>query len=60
MVLSHDNTVASLLAGVQERYGKDAKKWFVYWRLFYLACSELFGYNRGEEWGLAHYTFVKQ
>ena len=44
---------------MQDTYGKEASKWFVYWRLFYLACSELFKYNGGEEWGLAHYTFEK-
>eukprot|EP00210_Caulerpa_lentillifera_P009422 g8983.t1 len=35
-------------------YGKDHSKWFMYWRLFYLACSELFRYNNGNEWGVAH------
>ncbi len=34
-------------------YGQEAAlKWFVYWRLFYLACSELFNFNEGEEWGV--------
>jgi hypothetical protein len=41
-------------------YGSQAAlKWFVYWRLFYLACSELFNYDAGEEWGVGHYLFVK-
>lgn len=43
-----------------QTYGGDAAlKWFVYWRLFYLACSELFNYHGGEEWGVGHYLFVK-
>ena len=29
-----------------------ALKWFVYWRLFYLACSELFAFRGGNEWGV--------
>jgi cyclopropane-fatty-acyl-phospholipid synthase len=45
---------------VQATYGKDAQKWWVYWRLFYLACSELFNYSNGEEWGVAHYLFEKK
>lgn len=51
--------VRHVASAVQDTYGSKAKKWFVYWRLFYLACSELFNYNGGEEWGLAHYTFEK-
>lgn len=37
-----------------------ALRWFVYWRLFYLACSELFRYNEGEEWGVCHYLFTNK
>ena len=45
----------------QKTYGKDkALKWFVYWRLFYLACSELFKYDGGNEWGVAHFLFQKR
>ena len=40
-------------------YGKDAKLWFQRWRIFYLACSELFAYNRGHEWLVVHYLFTK-
>jgi len=36
-----------------------ALKWMVYWRLFYLSCSELFAFNGGDEWGVAHYLFQK-
>lgn len=51
--------IVSLQFAVQEVYGKEANKWLVYWRLFYIACSELFNLNGGEEYGLAHYTFRK-
>ena len=48
------------LARAQDTYGsKEARKWFVYWRLFYLACSELFKYDGGEQYGLMHALFVK-
>lgn len=44
----------------ERTYGKDqAVKWWVYWRLFYLACAELFGYNQGNEWMVCHYLFRK-
>ncbi len=34
--------------------------WFVRWRLFYLACSELFAYDGGNEWGVVHMLFKKR
>lgn len=38
-------------------YGADAARWYHRWRLFYLACEELFGYREGEEWLVGHYRF---
>jgi cyclopropane-fatty-acyl-phospholipid synthase len=48
-------TVANVFKSV---YGTDATKWFHRWRLFFLACEELFGYRGGEEWLVGHYRFT--
>lgn len=40
-------------------YGTDAKRWFMRWRIFFMACAELFGYADGEEWLVVHYRFAK-
>jgi cyclopropane-fatty-acyl-phospholipid synthase len=40
-------------------YGGEAKVWYNRWRLFFLACEELFGYRGGREWWVGHYRFER-
>lgn len=45
----------------EEVYGKDfAQVWWMRWRMFFMACAELFGYNDGQEWFVGHYLFSKR
>ncbi len=51
---------AAIMPIFEETYGEDqALKWWVYWRIFYMACAELWNYNSGNEWLVSHYLFNK-
>jgi|TARA_B110000263_G_scaffold130948_1_gene113885 cyclopropane-fatty-acyl-phospholipid synthase len=36
-----------------------AKRKFHFWRLFFIACAEIFGYANGSEWCVSHHLFKK-
>jgi len=54
---THREAVMKVLT---ETYGAaNASIWFQRWRMFYMACAELFGYAGGSEWLVSHYRFVR-
>jgi cyclopropane-fatty-acyl-phospholipid synthase len=56
-----DAARAKLMPVLVQTYGPgDAAVWFQRWRMFYMAVAELFGYDGGNEWGVAHYRFSKR
>jgi cyclopropane-fatty-acyl-phospholipid synthase len=54
---AHRAEIEPILA---ETYGADqVRRWWVYWRVFFMSCAELWGYAGGREWIVSHYLFRK-
>jgi cyclopropane-fatty-acyl-phospholipid synthase len=43
---------------LEQAYGAEhASQWWMRWRLFFMSCAELFRYDGGRQWWVAHYLF---
>jgi len=55
-----DRRRSQIMPVLEAAYGKkDATLWFQRWRIFFMACAELWGFRSGEEWLVAPYLFRK-
>jgi len=56
-----DRHRAELMPLLARTYGgAQALRWWVYWRVFFMACAELWGFADGREWLVSHYLFEKR
>jgi len=56
-----DERRAEILPILERTYGSgEARKWWVYWRVFFMSCAELWGYAAGREWLVSHYLFERR
>jgi cyclopropane-fatty-acyl-phospholipid synthase len=56
-----DRNRAAILPVFQNVYGlNDAARWLQRWRIFFMACAELWGYRDGREWIVSHYLLKQK
>lgn len=59
-LMNMDRREAEVRPLLAATYGtQQATRWWVYWRVFFLACAELWGFRDGQEWLVSHYLFAK-
>ncbi len=56
-----DRNRSKVLEIFSRAYGPaEVRRWWVYWRAFFMACAELWSYSNGEEWIVSHYLFKRR
>jgi cyclopropane-fatty-acyl-phospholipid synthase len=56
-----DENRSTIMKIMEQVYGvQNASRWFQRWRVFFMACAELFNYQNGSEWGVSHYLFARK
>jgi len=57
---NQDRNRQEVMSVLAQAYGAaEAARWNQRWRMFWMACAELFGYDGGNQWLVAHYRFSK-
>jgi len=57
--LDHNRT--AIVPVLQDVYGpQNTDRWLQRWRIFFMACAELWGYRDGREWMVSHYLLRKK
>lgn len=54
-----DANKSAVIPVLADTYGDaDAGLWFQRWRIFFMACAELWGYRNGQQWLISHYLLT--
>ena len=55
-----DSNREVILPVLEKTYGRsEARRRFHRWRMFFMACAELFGFRSGKEWQVSHYLLER-
>ena len=54
-----DRIFAETYGGTGTSSTREVRRWRARWRIFFMACAELFGYDRGQQWWVSHYLFER-
>jgi cyclopropane-fatty-acyl-phospholipid synthase len=57
---NQDRNRDDVMRVLESAYGTQARVRHQRWRMFWMACAELFGYRDGNEWLVTHYLFSKR
>lgn len=55
-----DQQRTEIIPILRATYGKEAKLWWERWRIFFMACEELWASHDGSEWQVSHYLFKRR
>ena len=55
-----DAILADTYAASSPRKDREVRRWRARWRIFFMACAELFRYDDGREWFVSHYRFARK
>lgn len=60
-LLNMDRNRKEIEPVLAQTYGADqVARWWVYWRVFFMSCAELWGFSQGKEWFVSHYLFSRR